>query len=98
MAERNLQEQIVELRLRMDQMAEGQAALIEHVARREVQVAIKDAIPTIEELRQLRQMIEARARRKALIYDVMVHLAKWGAGGAVGFVAYSVWERVKGMK
>jgi hypothetical protein len=91
----DLQAQIVELRLRLDQLAEGQAALIEHVTRREVQHALRDAVPTPDELRELREMLRQRSRRRELLHDVAVHLAKWGAGGVVGFVFYSVWERLK---
>jgi len=91
----SLQEQIVELRMRLEQQGEGQAALIEHVARREVQHALKDAVPTPDELRRLREMLDAQAKRRAVIHDVMVHLAKWGGSGVVGYIAFSVWEQFK---
>lgn len=91
-----LQMQIVELRMRIDQQGEAQAALLQHTARREVLHALGRQALTDDELSFIREECKARARKKQMIHDIMVHLAKWGAGGAVGFIAFSLWESFKG--
>ena len=91
----SLQRQIVELRLRMDQQAEGNAALMDHAAQRAVTAALGGKQLTEDEREWVRKSSQAESERKKIRSDLVLHVLKWGVGGSVGFMLYSAWEQVK---
>lgn len=90
-----LQRQLVEMRLRMDQMADGLAGLVKHLVSTEVETIVGPRLPTEPERRHLAAIYAAAVERAKIRMDVLVHLAKWGIGGGVGFLLYASWESVK---
>ena len=91
----DLQRQIVELRLQISHMGENQSALIEHVTRREVMHQMEILSITQDDVRYVREARAARDHRRNLMRDIGTHIAKLASGGALGYVAYSLWERIK---
>lgn len=90
-----LQRQLVEMRMRMDQMADGLAGLVKHLVEKEVEHIVGPRLPTELERRHLTSIYTNAVERARIRLDVLVHLAKWGVGGGVGFLLYASWESVK---
>ena len=90
-----LQRQIVEMRLRMDQQAEANAALMDHAAQRAIAAALGGKQLTEDEREWVRNSFKAETERKRVRSELVLHVLKWGVGGSVGFMLYSAWEQVK---
>jgi hypothetical protein len=91
----DLQRQIVELRMRMEQQAEAQAALIEHAVSRAVDAKTGGRSLTEAERDWVREAAAGAAERKKMRSAVLLHLVQWGIGGSVGFLLWSAWESLK---
>jgi hypothetical protein len=91
----NLQRQLVEMRLRHDQLADSLSALVAHLVRKEVEALVGARLPTELERQHLSALFKAATDRARMRADVFLHLAKWGIGGGVGFFLYAAWEAVK---
>ena len=94
MDQADLQAQIVTLRLRLDQLADSQAAIIEHLVKREVGM-IAGRIPRHEHLEWLEKAIESDKTRKRAFGDMFMHAAKMGLTATLAFLAMSAWELIK---
>ncbi len=91
----DLRQQIVTMRMRHDQLADSLSALVAHLVRKEVESIVGARLPTELERQYLASVFKAAADRARMRSDVVLHLAKWGIGGGVGFMAYAAWEAVK---
>ncbi len=91
----SLQEQIVQMRLRLDQQAEAHAALIEHAVSRAVDAKLGGRSLTEAERDWVRDAAAQAAERKKMRSAVLLHILQWGVGGSVGFLLYSAWESIK---
>jgi hypothetical protein len=91
----HLQRQIVELRMRMEQQAEAQAALIEHAVSRAVDAKMGGRSLTEAEREWVRSSVEKAGEHKKMRGAIFLHLLQWGIGGSVGFLLWSVWESLK---
>lgn len=91
----SLQEQVVTLRMRMDQQAEAHAALIDHAVARALEAKLGGRSLTEDERDWVRTAAQDAAERRKVRSAVLLHVLQWGVGGAVGFVLYSAWESLK---
>jgi hypothetical protein len=91
----DLQRQIVELRMRMEQQAEAQAALIEHAVSLAVDAKTGGRPLTEAERDWMKEASAAAVERKKIRSAVLLHLVQWGVGGSVGFLLWSAWENFK---
>lgn len=91
----SLQRQIVELRLRLDQSTEANAALMDHAAQKAVDAKIGGRSLTETERDWVRISSKSEDERRRMRTDIATHVIKWGVGGTLGFIAYSAWESIK---
>jgi hypothetical protein len=94
-AHSDLKRQVVEMRLRQDQMADSLSSLVAHLVRKEVETIVGPRLPTDLERQHLSAIFKAATDRARMRADVFLHIAKWGVGGSVGFLLYAAWEAVK---
>jgi hypothetical protein len=90
-----LQEQIVTLRLQLDQQAHGNAALIDHAAQRAIAAQLGGRALTEAERDWVRASSANATERKRVRAAIWLHILQWGIGGAIGFAALSLWESFK---
>lgn len=91
----DLQRQIVELRMRLDQEREANAALLEHLVGRAVDARLGGRTMTEQEAQWVKEGAAQAAERKRMRSAVVLHVLQWGVGGTVGFLLYSAWESIK---
>lgn len=91
----SLQRQIVELRMQLDQQAQGHAALIDHTVSRAIDAKLGGRALTEEERDWVRQSTKDAGERKKIRSALVLHIMQWGIGGTVGFLLYSAWEGFK---
>jgi len=91
----NLREQIVTLRLRIDQQGEAMAALVDHMVRKEVKAQIGDRLPTEEVTRWATEEAQKAKDRRKDFRDLFMHTLKFGTLAAIGFLCIAAWEEFK---
>lgn len=92
---KNLQRQLVEMRLQISQQAEAHAALIDHAVQRAVDAKIGGRSLTEAERDWVRTASAEAAERKRMRSAIFLHILQWGVGGTVGFLLYSAWQSIK---
>ena len=91
----DLQRQIVELRLRMDQQQDSNAASIDFLVKREIATVMGDRLPPPDVTAWAVAEYEKAKQRTKDYRDLVLHSAKFGAAAALAFFAMAVWETVK---
>lgn len=91
----SLQEQMVALRLQLDQQATADAALMDHAVQRAIDAKLGGRSLTEAERDYVREAAAQSAERKRIRGAILLHILQWGVGGTVGFLLYSAWESVK---
>ena len=91
----SLQEQIVSLRLRMDQQGEAMAALVRHYVENEIATVLKGRIPSKEVTDWATLEYEASKQRKKDWRELFMHSLKIGSAAAAAFLCVAVWEAFK---
>lgn len=91
----SLQGQIVELRLRMDQQASTNAALLDHAVAKAVAAEMGGRQISEAQHQWIASGTLDAAERKRVRSALVLHVLQWGVGGAVGFALFSAWEQVK---
>jgi hypothetical protein len=89
------QRQIVEMRLMMSQEDERTAALMKHWVTAEIHGQLDDRLPTKEERQHLTESFRRAIQRAKDRNDLMMHVLKWGVGGALAFFLVAGWESIK---
>lgn len=93
--QRSLQEQIVQLRLQLENMATAQATMIDYTVAKTVEREVGERLPPAEHTRWLAERYDEAQRRKRARDDLLVHLLKLGSAGMLGFMAWALWEAIK---
>lgn len=92
---RALRAQIVEMRLRIDQQGEANAALIRYQVEQEIARVMMGRLPTAEVVEwATRAMVQSEARRKDY-RDLAMHSLKLGTAATLAFAALLLWEGLK---
>lgn len=91
----NLQRQVVELRMQLDQQAQTNAALLQHAVSVAVDAKTGGRMMTAAQYEWVRDGEAAAGERKKARNAILLHVAQWGVGLSIAFIAMSVFDRVK---
>ena len=92
---RDLQAQIVTLRLQLDQQASNMASLVDHIVRKEVSAVVGDRLPTAEVTRWATEECVRAAARKKDYKELFMHSMKLGVAATGAFFIMAMWEALK---
>ena len=88
----SLQEQIVLLRVQIEQQSSSLAAVAKFSATQEVERLTEGRLLTTEQVHWLSEQIDMARDRKKMRNELLMHLLKMGGAGTVGFVAWALWN------
>jgi len=88
----SLQEQIVLLRVQVDQQSSSLAAVAKHSATQEIERITAGRLLTSEQVHWLSEQIDMARDRKKMRGELLMHLLKMGGAGGIGFIAWAVWN------
>lgn len=91
----SLQAQIVELRLRLDQQGEANAALVRWMVEQEIARVMKSRLPSEEAVIWLEAAAQRASLRAKDYKDLWMHTFKLGTGIAAGWIVLALWEDFK---
>lgn len=91
----SLKEQMVTLRLRLDQQGESMAALVKHYVENEIATVLKGRIPTKEVTDWATLECERSKQRKKDWRELFMHSLKIGSAAAAAFLCVALWEALK---
>jgi hypothetical protein len=92
---KSLQEQIVTLRLRIDQQGEAMAALVRHYVEHEIATVMKGRLPTSEVTDWATLECEKAKQRKKDWREIFMHSLKLGSAATAAVVCVALWEAFK---
>ena len=90
----SLQEQIVLLRVQIDQQSSSLAAVAKHSATQEIERITAGRLLTPEQVHWLSEQIDMARDRKKMRGELLMHLLKMGGAGGIGFIAWAVWNEI----
>ena len=90
----NHQRQLVEMRAALVAMEERAVSVMEHTAKKEVE-AIVGTLPTPDEVAHLKLLPRAFLKAEQRKSELLMHVLKWGVGGALAFSLLAFWEGMK---
>jgi hypothetical protein len=88
----SLQEQIVLLRVQIDQQSSSLAAVAKHSATQEIERITEGRLLTPEQVHWLSEQIDMARDRKKMRGELLMHILKMGGAGTVGFIAWAIWN------
>jgi hypothetical protein len=88
----SLQEQIVLLRVQIDQQSSSLAAVAKHSATQEIERITEGRLLTTEQVHWLSEQIDMARDRKKMRGELLMHILKMGGAGTVGFIAWAIWN------
>ena len=88
----SLQEQIVLLRVQVDQQSSSLAAVAKHSATQEIERITAGRLLTSEQVHWLSEQIDMARDRKKMRGELLMHLLKMGGAGGIGFIAWAIWN------
>jgi hypothetical protein len=92
---KNLQAQIVEMRLRIEHQGEAMAALTKHYVEHEIATVLKGRIPSKEVTDWATLEYEKAKERKKDFKDLLMHSLKLGSAATAAFIVVAMWEAFK---
>ena len=92
---KSMQEQIVALRLRIDQQGEAMAALVRHYVEHEIATVMKGRLPTSEVTDWATLECEKAKQRKKDWREIFMHSLKLGSAATAAVICVALWEAFK---
>jgi hypothetical protein len=88
----SLQEQIVLLRVQIDQQSSSLASVAKFSATQEIERLTSGRLMTSEQVHWLSEQIDMARDRKKMRGELLMHLLKMGGAGGIGFIAWAIWN------
>jgi hypothetical protein len=88
----SLQEQIVLLRVQIDQQSSSLASVAKFSATQEIERLTAGRLMTSEQVHWLSEQIDMARDRKKMRGELLMHLLKMGGAGGIGFIAWAIWN------
>jgi hypothetical protein len=88
----SLQEQIVLLRVQIENQSSSLAAVAKHSATQEIERLTEGRLLTPDQVRWLSEQIDMARDRKKMRIELLTHILKMGGAGGIGFIAWAIWN------
>ena len=92
---KSMQEQIIALRLRIDQQGEAMAALVRHYVEHEIATVMKGRLPSPEVTDWATLECEKAKQRKKDWREIFMHSLKDGSAATAAVICVALWEAFK---
>jgi hypothetical protein len=89
-----LQEQIVLLRVQIENQSSALAAVAKHSATQEIERITQGRLLTPDQVRWLSEQIDMARDRKKMRIELLTHILKMGGAGGIGFIAWAIWKEI----